>query len=319
MTPPRIATPPRIVMVGSSMVDLIAYVPRLPAPGETLAGSDFRQGHGGKGSNQAVMAARLGAGVAVVVCLGDDAFGPGTRQNYLDHGIDAAHVHLIRGVPSGVAPICVDVNTGQNSIVVVPGANARLDAAKVRAAADLIGDADAVLCQLETPLEATVEAFGIARDRGTMTILNPAPAAPMPDGLHGLLRLTDVLIPNETEAAALTGLPIDSDGRAATAAARLREMGPKTVVLTLGGRGACVLAGGRGGRAEFVAAERVEAVDTTGAGDAFVGAFAFFHAGGRDAAESARRACRVATRSVLRPGTQSSFPTRDELADVLAS
>ncbi|MEM8875837.1 MAG: ribokinase [Planctomycetota bacterium] len=299
---------PNIVMVGSSMVDLIAYVPKLPAPGETLAGSDFNVGCGGKGANQAVMAARLGAQVHVVTVLGDDVFGPQTKQNFADQGCDTTHVHIAKGIASGVAPISVDTTTGQNSIVIVPGANELLDEAKVRAAGDEIAAADAVICQLETPIAATVEAFKLARAAGTTTILNPAPAAPIGDDL---LALVDIFIPNETEAAELTGMPVDTNDQAVAAARALQQRGPVTVILTLGSRGALVLEGDA--EPAFVEAKKVEAVDTTGAGDAFVGSFSYYHAAGHSAPEAARHACHVATLSVLGHGTQTSFPTRDDV------
>ncbi|MEL7238756.1 MAG: ribokinase, partial [Planctomycetota bacterium] len=202
---------PKIVMVGSSNVDLIAYVPKFPAPGETLHGSDFKTGCGGKGANQAVMAARLGAQVHAVTVLGDDVFGPSTKQNYIDQGIDPKHIHIAEGVASGVAPITVDTTTGQNSIVIVPAANNLLDPQKVQAARGEIEAADCVICQLETPIPATVEAFKIARVAGTTTILNPAPAGEIP---AELLRLTDIFVPNETEAAELTGMSVESNDEA---------------------------------------------------------------------------------------------------------
>ena len=305
----------RIVMVGSSNVDLIAYVPRLPAAGETLHGSRFATGCGGKGANQAVMAARLGATVHPVTVLGDDVFGPTTRQNYVDQGCDPTHIHVAEDTASGVAPINVDTETGENSIVIVNGANDLLDPAKVQQAKADIEAADAVICQLETPIPATVEAFTIARAAGVRTILNPAPAPPTGELPAELLAVTDVLIPNEPEAAMLTGLPVGTDDEVVAAGRALQGRGPTLIVLTLGGRGSLVLDGDAD--PQLVAADRVEPVDTVGAGDCFVGSFAVLLAG-HPPAEAARLAGKLATRSVLRQGTQTSFPTREECRAVLA-
>jgi ribokinase len=189
-----------ICMVGSAMTDLVARVPRLPGPGETLIGSSFAIGFGGKGSNQAVMAARLGASVTVVAKLGKDVFGENYLQNYKAQGIDTTYVMFDETRFSGVAPITVDDNTGQNSIVIVPGANDSLSAADVRTARAAIDNADIVMCQLETPIESTLEAFTIAKEGKALTILNPAPARDLPDEL---LKLTDIFVPNEVEAAML--------------------------------------------------------------------------------------------------------------------
>ncbi len=305
---------PTICMLGSSNIDLIARVPRLPAPGETLIGSLFSMGFGGKGANQAVMAARLGAKVAVVTKVGKDIFGTDTLNNYKAQGIDTTFVMVDEERFSGVAPITVDDHTGQNSIVIVPGANDGLSPADARAAASAIQNAQILICQLEIPLETTLEAFRIAKEAGTVrTILNPAPAQALPDEL---LRLTDIIAPNETETALLTGLPVQSDAQAVEAARALRARGPGTVILTLGARGALFIEGE--GDPVFVAAQQVQAVDSTGAGDAFVGSLAYFLGSGQPMRAAVERACAVATRSVLKIGTQKSFPYAADIPEIMA-
>ncbi len=299
-------------MVGSSMVDLIARVPKMPAAGETLVGISFQLGFGGKGSNQAVMAARLGAQVSVVVRLGRDVFGENTLQNYHDHGIDTTHVSFDETRFSGVAPITVDDASGQNAIIVVPGANDSLSPEHVQEASSIITSADVLVCQLETPLASTVEAFRIAKEGRTLTMLNPAPAAALPDLL---LQLTDVLVPNEIEAGMLVGRPVASLEDARQAARMLRAKGPNTVIITLGARGAVFL----GDEAEVVhvPVTEVKAVDTTGAGYAFAGSLAYLLAKQVGLREAVRLACDIASRSVLSTGTQTSFPTREQLGDLM--
>lgn len=305
----------KICMVGSSNIDLISRVPRLPGPGETLIGSTFQMGYGGKGANQAVMAAKLGAQVSVVTKVGRDLFGDGTIKNYQDMGIDITHVGVDETRFSGVAPIQVDEATGQNSIIIVPGANDGLSPANVRAAADTIQAAQILICQLEIPIETTLEALRVAKAAAppVITILNPAPAAPLSDEM---LALTDYLIPNEVEAAMLTGLPTTTAGEAEAAARALQARGAHTVIVTLGARGALIVPE-QNGTAQMIPAEAVRAVDSTGAGDSFVGSFACLLAEGRPLADAVRLACAVATRSVLKPGTQVSFPTRAELGGLL--
>jgi ribokinase len=298
--------PPRVCVVGSSNLDLTFRTTRLPRPGETLAGQTFQLGFGGKGANQAVMAARLGAWVTMVTRVGCDVFGEQTVRNYQEHGIDSTHVLRDRERPTGVASIVVD-DAGQNCILLVSGANAGLSPEDVRAAASAIGEAGVLLCQLEVPLETTLEAFRVARAAGVRTILNPAPAVPLPDEL---LRLTDFCIPNETEAELLTGQRVTTPTEAETAARALQDRGPGTVLVTLGPRGVLLV---EGQTAELVPAVQVRAVDASGAGDAFIGSLAVFLVEGVPLREAARRANIAAALSVTRPGTQASFPTRAEV------
>ncbi len=296
-----------IVVVGSANVDLTAYCDRFPDDGETLAGASFVQGFGGKGANQAVMAARLGAPVAFVGRVGDDGLGAEVVANLRTHGVDTTHVLATEATTTGVAPIWVD-RRGTNRILVVPGANGRLTAADVRQALAAVVDATIVVAQLETPQDATVAAFEWAGAAGAVTVLNPAPAAPL---APGLLRLTDWLIPNESEFAVLFGSAVTADGAAAAATAAGTRL-----VVTLGERGALVC---DDGRATEVSTPAATAVDTTGAGDAFVGGFAVGLARGWDGVQAARYGCVCGALSVAKPGAQSSFPSAAEVEAVYTS
>jgi ribokinase len=290
---------PRIAVVGSLNIDLIAYTQRVPNAGETLLGDDFRMGFGGKGANQAVMAARLGAKVSMVGALGDDVFAEMTFENLERQGVDPRHVARVDG-SSGVAPIWVEAG-GQNRIIVVPGANDRVDADAAADAVRSMSDVRAVIGQLEIPQRVTLAAFRAAREVGATTIFNPAPAAPMDPAL---LALTDWLIPNEHELALAAGGPIDLDDDAALMAGAARI--DTRLVVTLGARGAAVVGDQRVDR---LPANDVQAVDSTGAGDAFVGAFAFGLAAGLDDLAAVRLGIACASDSVTRHGTQSSYAT----------
>ena len=311
-------TRPKICVVGSAMLDQVVRAPGLPAAGETVIGTGYFVGFGGKGSNQAVMAARLGAEVTIVAKLGRDVSGESTLRNYLEQGIRTDFVCFDEHLPSGVAQICVSEATGQNSIVCVPGANLALTPADVRAAASALAASAVVICQNEVPLECNLAAFQIAKHAGVRTIYNPAPAAEIP---AELLRLTDILVPNEIEAAFLTGLPADTYDSAANAAQVLRARGPRVVIITLGSRGALIVddAG-----STHIAAKSVPALDTTGAGDAFVGSLAYYLARGDELRSDSdgglrsatQKSCLVATQSVLRYGTQTSFPYPHVLPEI---
>lgn len=301
----------KICVVGSSNIDLTARVPRLPRLGETLVGHAFHLGYGGKGANQAVMAAKLGAHVAMVTKVGRDVFGEGALRNYRQHGIEATHVSFDEERPSGVALILVD-DSAQNVIAVVPGANLGLGPADVRRASSVILAAESVVCQLEVPVETTLEAFRIAKAGGARTILNPAPATPLPDEL---LALTDLCVPNEPEAEQLTGQPVTTVQQAEEAARILLRCGPGAVIVTLGANGAVLV--DRETAVHFPAA-RVRAVDPTGAGDAFVGSLAVSLAEGAPWPEAVGRASAVAALSVTRTGAQESFPERGEVEAFLA-
>ncbi|MBN3783825.1 ribokinase, partial [Burkholderia sp. Ac-20345] len=227
--------PPRIAVVGSVNIDLVTRAPRLPVPGETLLGTDFQTVHGGKGANQAVAAARLGASVAMIGCVGDDAFGARLHDALAAEGIDVAHLDRIGGTSTGVATITVDEG-GANSIVVVPGANARLDADRIDAAREAIAEAAMLVCQLEVPVTTVVRAIACASSHRTPVLLNPAPAQPLFDAL---LARVDYLVVNETEAESLTGIAVGDDASAVRAADALRAKGVGNVLVTLGARGVC--------------------------------------------------------------------------------
>ncbi len=296
---------PRIVVVGSVNMDLVFTCERMPAPGETLAASSFRQVPGGKGANQAVAAAREGACVQLIGHVGDDATGEVLRRSLANDGIALEHLVSVAGTPSGVAGITVAAD-GQNSIVVAAGANACLSVGTVRALAGVIGDAQVLVCQLETPLAAVAEAIAIAREAGVTVVFNPAPVAPLAQ-LQGLLAQVDYLVVNETEAAELTGVEVNEAHSARRATRLLKAAGARAVLLTMGARGVCLDGGA------LLPAIPVRAVDTTAAGDTFVGSFAVAIAGGMGMGEAAGRARYAAALAVLRPGAQCSIPLRAEV------
>jgi ribokinase len=291
---------PRIVVVGSANTDLTTFTDNFPRPGETIFGKEFHLGFGGKGANQAVAAQLCGAEVAMVARVGDDLFGRATIENFASRGINASRVLLTPGVSSGVAPIFVD-SSGQNRIIVVKGANDRLLPADLDDAADLLRRAGCIVLQLEVPLETVYYALRFARANGIPAILNPAPGQPL--DLRELAN-ADYVIPNETEAEALTGAPVGNLDDARECARWLLERGLRRVIITLGANGA-LLAGAEG--IEHVPPFPVEPVDTTGAGDAFIGSFAVFLASGCPEREAVARANLYAALSTLAPGTQKSF------------
>ena len=297
----------RICVVGAANMDLISYVKRLPKMGETLHGSRFHMGFGGKGANQAVMAAKLGAQVSVVTKLGRDVFGENTLENFRSFGIDCTHVLFTEEAFSGVAPIAVD-EKGNNSIVIVTGANDLLSEEDIEAARPAIAAAQILVCQLETPLDTTLAALRIAREEKVKTIFNPAPgAAGLPEELFPL---SDIFCPNESETELITGLPVGSIEEATTAARELLARGAGVIILTLGERGSLLVSEGY---AEHIPARKVKTLDSTGAGDAFIGSLACFVAGGKALPEAVRRANEIAALSVQASGTQSSFPSAADL------
>jgi ribokinase len=297
----------RVTVVGSLNMDLVGRAPRLPHPGETLAGRSFAQVAGGKGGNQAVAAARLGAQVSMLGCVGADANGAQLRAGLAAEGIDCAAVET-GAQATGVALIIVD-DASQNAILIVAGSNGEVTPETVARHEAVLAAADVVICQLETPLATVHAALAAARRLGKTVILNPAPATgPLP---ADRLPLIDYLIPNELEAAALTGLPVGSPEEAATAAAVLRAAGARNVLVTLGPRG--VQAALEGAAPALYDAPKVEAVDTTAAGDTFIGGFAAQLAQGASLDEAIRFAQRAAALSVMRAGAQPSIPTRAEV------
>jgi len=296
---------PRIAVVGSANVDLTTFSDKFPRPGETIFGQRFDLGFGGKGANQAVAARLCGAQVVMVAKVGNDLFGEATVKNFASLGIDTAHVRIVDGASSGVAPIFVESN-GQNRIIVVKGANDLLKPADVDAAADVLKKVQTIVLQFEIPMETIAYTVQFARKNGIRCIVNPAPAQPI-DAKQ--LNAADYLIPNETEAEVITGLPVHSIDEAKKCAAALLQQGFRKIILTLGSRGA-LLASPEG--SDLIPPFTVTPVDTTGAGDAFIGSFAVFLAAGLPEKEAVTRANLYAALSTTRVGTQKSFHTHAE-------
>ena len=297
----------KICVVGAANIDLISYVPRLPEMGETLHGSRFHMGYGGKGANQAVMAAKLGGDVAIITKLGQDVFGENTLKNFEEWGVDTQHVHFTDQAFSGVAPIAVDAD-GNNSIIIVTGANDLLTEAEIEAARPTIAASQLMVCQLEVPSAINLAALRVAREENVTTIFNPAPAqADLPAEFY---ELSDIFCPNESETELLTGQSVNTEAEAEVAARILLKRGAGKVILTLGERGSVLVTPDE---VVHVPADSVKALDTTGAGDAFVGSLAYFMAAGKDIPEAMRRANQIAGISVQSSGTQTSFPTAKDL------
>lgn len=296
----------KIAVVGSNMMDLITYVDHMPLRGETVEAPSFEMGHGGKGANQAIAAARLGSKVVMVTRVGEDTFADATIANFQRNGIDTTHVIRTPGAPSGVAPIFVEPS-GENSILIVKGANAQLAPADVDAAAALLKGCALILMQLEIPVETVYHTVRWAKENGVPSLLVPAPALPDLD----IARLKDLsfLTPNETELATLTGMPVSTDEEVEAAAKMLTARGIGTVIVTMGGRGALLVTGSEVRR---IAPVKVEPVDTTGAGDAFIGAFAHFHTQGLPVFEALGEAAKYAADSITRRGTQRSYAPAEE-------
>ncbi len=301
-----------IAVVGSINIDLVVKTAKIPKPGETVIGGDLNTVPGGKGANQAVAAARLGANVSMVGRVGDDVFASQLRQNLTAAKVGLTYVFESLNSASGVALIVVE-EAGENSIVVASGANAKVTTADVEAAADVIATADALLLQLEIPLEAVLRAAELGHEQGVKVILNPAPARALP---AELLALVDILIPNESETAFLSGMPTSSQMEIEAAAAKLRALGVGTVILTLGERGA-LLAHEHGMR-HFPAFAVDRVVDTTAAGDAFVAGLATAIAEGKDISDAVPWANAAGALTVTRAGAQPSLPSRQEVEALLA-
>ncbi len=294
---------PRIAVIGSANIDLTTFSDRFPQAGETIFGQKFDLGFGGKGANQAVASRLCGADVFMVARVGSDLFGPATIENFKKLGVDATHVKQIEGVSSGVAPIFVEPN-GQNRIFVVKGANDLLKPADVDAASDLLKTVDCIVLQFEIPLETVYYCAAFTRKNGIRCIVNPAPAQPV--DLHVLAGL-DYFVPNETEAETITGMPVRTIDDAKKCAEKLLSGGIKRVIITLGANGS--LLAGRDGM-EHVPAFNVNSIDSTGAGDAFIGSFAVFLGEGLPEREAVRRANLYAGLSTTGVGTQKSFYDR---------
>jgi ribokinase len=296
---------PRVAVVGSANVDLTTFSDTFPRPGETIFGQRFDLGFGGKGANQAVAARICGADVLMIAKLGNDLFAEATLRNFASFGIDTAHVRIVDGVSSGVAPIFVEPN-GQNRILVVKGANDTLSPADVDAASSALRTVDTIVLQFEIPMETVYYTVRFARKQGIRCIVNPAPAQQV--NLQ-VLSAADYFIPNETEAEVITGLPVHTIDEAKNCASTLLQQGFRRVILTLGGRGSLLATASA---MELIDPFPVNPVDTTGAGDAFIGSFAVFLAAGLPEKEALTRSNLYAALSTMRVGTQKSLPTRQE-------
>jgi ribokinase len=294
---------PRIAVIGSANIDLTTFTDQFPKPGETLFAPKFDLGFGGKGANQAVAARLCGAEVFMVARVGSDLFGPATIENFRKQGIDPTHVKQVEGLSSGVAPIFVEKN-GQNRILVVKGANDALKPADVDAAAETLKTADCIVLQFEIPVETVYYAVAFARKHGIRCIVNPAPAQPID---MAALKDLDYFVPNETEAETITGLPVKNVDDAKQCAEKLVGGGVRRVIITLGAKGS-LLVSGEG--SDHVAPFEVKSVDSTGAGDAFIGSFAVFLGEGVPEKEAVRRANLYAGLSTTGVGTQKSFYDR---------
>ena len=298
----------RILVIGSSNTDMTVRSATLPKPGETVLGGDFRMGPGGKGANQAVAARLLGGEVTFVCKLGRDMFGEGASKHYESCGLDTSKI-LWSDKPSGVALITVD-SKAENSIVVASGANADMTVTDIDSVADIIKSSGILLLQLEIPMDTVVHAAEIAYNAGVQVVLNPAPAAVLP---AELLKCVSILIPNETEASAISGIDINNFETAAAAAERLKGMGVREVIITMGSRGSVVC----DGDCTFVPAVKVNAVDTTAAGDTFCGGVCVALSEGKDLLEAVKFATAAASIAVQRPGAQDSIPNRCEVDKLL--
>jgi ribokinase len=295
----------RVTVIGSLNMDLVVRTPRIPKPGETIIGKDFHTIPGGKGANQAVAAAKLGAQVSMVGRVGEDDFGRALLENLSSVSINCDGVKKDPHSATGIALITVE-DSGENNIVLATGANMKLTVDDLEDAADTIARADIVLLQLESPLAAVEAGLKMAKKRGVITLLNPAPAQSLPDSL---LRYVDILVPNETETGLLTGRPVGTPTQIEEAAEQLRRIGVGTVILTLGERGAFLCSAGGN---QMFPAYRVEPIDTTAAGDAFVGGFAVALAELRDLKVAITWGNAAGALAATKLGAQPSLPTRAE-------
>jgi len=306
-----------ILVVGSCNMDLISYVERIPEPGETVEGYRYETGFGGKGANQCIAAAKLGANTCMVARVGADSNGKAYIDNFKNNNVNTDFVLTTESSFTGVAPITVGAD-GSNSIVVIPGANFELTPSDIEVVMGSIKSSKVLVCQLEIRQETTLKALSIAKERGITTIFNPAPA-PKESLDDNFYTLSDIFCPNETEASLLTGIKVTDIKSGENAAKVLTSKGCKVVVITMGKLG-CILMMKEWKEAKHISIKPVEkVVDTTGAGDAFAGSLAFFFAFYQDMSleEKVRRSCEVASESVKYPGTQISYPSKSDLPSYL--
>ena len=302
-----------IAVIGSNMVDLISYIVDMPKEGETLEAPDFKIGCGGKGANQAVAAAKMGSKVMMVTKVGDDLFADNTIENLESHGIDTEFTSKVTGTSSGVAPIFVDQES-KNRILIIKGANQHLLPADVDRAAEKLKTASLIILQLEIPLPTVYRAIDFGREHNIPVIVNPAPASKELD--FDYVCKSDFFIPNESELEILTNMPVATDEQIKEAASILINKGVENVIVTMGNRGVMWIMKENNIK---VAAYKVTAVDTTGAGDAFIGCFAHFLVKNGDVLQAINKAAAFAGLSVTKRGTQSSYPTSVELEAFLMS
>lgn len=300
----------KILVVGSANMDMVISTSHFPNPGETLSGHGFMTNHGGKGANQAVAAARLGADTAFIGKVGDDSFGHATIDMLRSEGIDTSALTTTDKAPTGVALITT-VTNGENTIIIEPGANARLSADDIERAEPLFEQAGIVLMQLETPVDTLTKTAAMAKLHGAYVVLNPAPA-PTSMLPEELLRNVDLLIPNETEAARMSGIEITTENDVDEAMRRLRGLGVGNVIVTLGNKGARTCADGK---TVTIPSAQVEAVDTTAAGDTFCGALCTALLDGKGLTEAMTYGCKAAAISVTRRGAQMSMPRKEEITE----
>ena len=296
----------KIAVIGSSNMDIVTYIDQIPGPGETRLAHDFHLAGGGKGANQAVAAARLGADVLFVAVTGDDLFGEAVRRDYEAAGIDTRYVFVEKGTPTGNAVIPVE-DSGQNRILVTKGANALLTPEKIQQAASAIETCSLIVLQLEIPLESIYAVLELGKREGIPVLLNPAPANP--DLSLEMACLATYFVPNESELAILTGMPTGTVDEIKAAARSLLARGMKKIIVTMGSRGSLYLTSDH---EEIIETTKVRAVDSTGAGDAFIGCFAAELAEGVPTIDALKRASKYAALSVTKKGTQDSYLTREE-------
>ncbi|MGA2111629.1 MAG: ribokinase [Anaerolineales bacterium] len=296
----------KVIVIGSCNMDIYSWAEHLPEPGETVIGQRYWMSMGGKGANQAVGARLLGAEVTMVGRVGDDLFGKQMLETLRSHGVNCDHLRVDSGAGSGVALVVVD-KRGENIIVVVSGVNMRIDRSDVEAAASELRAADVLLMQLEIPLDAIERAIDIAREARAMCILNPAPARPLPDRI---LRKVHLLTPNQNEAKVLTGIRADTLEGAKSAGEALLSKGVQTVIITLSAQGALIV---QPGGAQHMEGVPIEALDTTGAGDAFMAGLGVALGEGKPLEEATRYGNLIGALSTKKPGAMASLPTRAEV------
>jgi ribokinase len=297
-----------ILVIGSLNADLVVRAPRFPAPGETIQGEDLVIFPGGKGANQAVAAARLGAKVAMVGRVGKDSFGTTLIDNLKNNKVDVRHILRDDSTPTGTAVIVLDSH-GQNTIVVSPGANGKVNSTDIEPEAFM--DSPILLAQFEIPLETVIYSANLAREKKLRILLNPAPARTLPDEL---LMTVDYIVPNETELGLLTGKPVNNLGSIEEACRSLVARGAQNIIVTLGANGALIV---NKNRAKHIPAYEVKVVDTTAAGDAFVGGLAVGLLNGKSLEDAVQYACACGALAVTKFGAQPSLPTTEDIEKLL--